>query len=57
MPSAGRLIRARGFSVLTELTSVPVGVQAMEATGTVAADDYKQVSHRLSMRRDNAGIA
>jgi hypothetical protein len=36
---------------------VPVGVQAMEATGTVAADDYKQVSHRLSMRRDNAGIA
>lgn len=46
MPAAGGLVRARGFSVLTQLTSVPIGVHAMEATGTLTADDYKQVSHR-----------
>lgn len=43
MPSAGRLVRARGFSVLTELRSVPDGVQAMEATGAVTAEDYTHV--------------
>jgi len=41
--------------VLKELTGVPAGIQALEAVGTVTADDYERVFAPLVDQARRAG--